>query len=60
MCAAVKVIADPARRFDRAVEVGLSASFPRNAAPLMLVIRTNSVSNDAVWVRKVSRTKSPT
>jgi len=60
MCAAAKATGDPTRSLDRAGATGRSASLPRNADPLMLVIRTDSVSNDVVPVRNVSLTTSPT
>jgi hypothetical protein len=60
MWAAAKATGDPTRRWDRAGETGLSASLPRNPDPLMLVIRTDSVSKDVVPVRNVSLTMSPT
>ena len=58
MCAAAKATGDPTRSWDRAGATGLSARLPRNADPLVLVIHTDSVSNDVVPVRNVTRTTS--
>src|SRR5262245_51122359 len=61
MWAAVKTRGDPIPSRDRTVEVGLQTSLPRNAEPVMLVIRTSTVSPvAAVPVRSVSLTRSPT
>src|SRR5262249_22679632 len=59
MCFVVKATKAPTWRFDRPGEAGAVASLPRNAAPLMLVIRTDRVSIDRVPARSVSLTKSP-